>query len=632
MANKRVTELAPISVIELAVDDLFLLADVSEFESKKLKIVDLRSYILNGGNITGSFNGTASYALQALSASWAPCCPSASYAATSSWSWNSLTASYILHAISASYALSASYSLTASYALSCSCETVNSAAFATYSQTASYLLYTGIPNGTASYAFTASYAISTSYQSVTNSDLADLADSASYLIYTPGINNGTASNARTASYALTAANARTASYALTAANLSYTGVPNGTASYALAVAGLNSGIPINWGIKNAITKSISSASIDLVNISSPTSIPETTDIQAWGNLIVPYTSSTIRNEYITLIALNRWSGITASIDSADVNVNIGGTSTTSGTLNIPFSLGGEALLSGSYVLYVSSSNNIYLNTTRSVRFGVVSPSNNITFGAGESLRLMTNYSYETLTFSSSLGGPAVNTAANIATSSSDMYSIDASSVTGIRYVWTLPNLVKFTCTSNPLMQDIGGMPNSIVTMSINDNSIMSLAPLTYTSASILICSSNVLTRLPDLARTMSYISCSFNPLTSLPAALPYGLTKFYCSNTNLTSVSTTFPNSIVSMSFDSSSLLSAWTSTLPTSLKLFTFNNSPNLNPASQANICSDLAGYGLTNGYLNITGSQPIVGSIYSSSIETNINTLKSNAWTVII
>ena len=157
MANKRVSELAPITSPELDFADLLLLSDITAHESKRLALQDLSSFILLDGRLTGSLFGTASYAIYALSASYAPCI-SASYAKTSSWAYIVSTASYALAALSASYSFSSSYSITASYALTSEVQLVYSSAFADYARTASYLLFTsGSTNGTVSYALSASY-------------------------------------------------------------------------------------------------------------------------------------------------------------------------------------------------------------------------------------------------------------------------------------------------------------------------------------------------------------------------------------------------------------------------------------------------------------------------------------------
>jgi hypothetical protein len=106
---------------------------------------------LNAPNITGSLQGTSSWATTAVNSI------TASYAATASYVQNAQTASYILNAVSASYAATASYVLnavsasratTASYALTA--QTASYALTASYvknAQTASYLAGAILQNG-----------------------------------------------------------------------------------------------------------------------------------------------------------------------------------------------------------------------------------------------------------------------------------------------------------------------------------------------------------------------------------------------------------------------------------------------------------------------------------------------------
>lgn len=212
MANKRVSELSPITAAELSMADLLLLADVTAHESKKLTLQDFTTFLLDGGNITASLYGTASWATWAVNALNAPTQASASYAATASWAWRSITSSLALNAVSASYSLSGSYVISASYALSSSVQTIYSSAFADIAKSASYLIYTpGVSNGTASYAMytlSSSYAlsssinISSSYATVANSSV-----TSSYLLYDGSLPNGTASYSLSASYANSASHA-----------------------------------------------------------------------------------------------------------------------------------------------------------------------------------------------------------------------------------------------------------------------------------------------------------------------------------------------------------------------------------------------------------------------------------------
>jgi hypothetical protein len=193
MANKRISELTELASADIASNDLFIVTDVSVLESKKLQATGLKNFVLDNGRITGSITyalsaGTASYI---DSASFGPVI-SSSYAISASWSNRSgisttaLTASYIDgNNVSGSIPSSS------------------------YSQTASYVNYR-YNNGRVENSQTASYC--------------ELSVSSSFLKFTPGINNGTCSYALTSAYMSTSG---TASY------LSYTGIPNGTASFAL---------------------------------------------------------------------------------------------------------------------------------------------------------------------------------------------------------------------------------------------------------------------------------------------------------------------------------------------------------------------------------------------------------------
>lgn len=277
MANKRVSELVAITAAELTLADLLLLADVAPIpESKKLSISELRTYLLNNGNLSGSFYGTASWALNAVSSSWAPIQTSASYASTSSWAWRAITSSYALEALSASWARSSSYALTASYAMTSSVQLVYSSAFADYATSASYLIYTpGVFNGTASYALTSSRAMS----SITTS----------FIIYSPTTSNGTASFAATASQTISSS------------FLNFNGNYNGTASHAMT-AGNSDTVTLVTTVKNDyiyrefgmfqcdLLNSDTTASIGAFVVDSDANNPSMI-VEAWGDIMVTSTSS-----------------------------------------------------------------------------------------------------------------------------------------------------------------------------------------------------------------------------------------------------------------------------------------------------------------------------------------------------
>jgi len=183
------------------------------------------SLTINNG-ITGSLFGTASWAINALTASYAANVPatasyalqalSASFASTASYAANvPATASYALQALSASNALTASYALNAQgsgfpYTGSA---IITGSLIVTGSVNAS-LGFTGSLFGTASWAVSASQALTASY--VLNAVSASFATSASRAV--------TASLATTASYVLNAVSASfatTASYVLNAVSASF---------------------------------------------------------------------------------------------------------------------------------------------------------------------------------------------------------------------------------------------------------------------------------------------------------------------------------------------------------------------------------------------------------------------------
>ena len=85
------------------------------------------------GGVTASLQGTASWATNSISASYAPAPASASYATTASYVSNAVSASYSTTASYATTALTASNALTASY--------VSNAVSASYATTASHATY-----------------------------------------------------------------------------------------------------------------------------------------------------------------------------------------------------------------------------------------------------------------------------------------------------------------------------------------------------------------------------------------------------------------------------------------------------------------------------------------------------------
>jgi hypothetical protein len=722
MANKRVSELTQISTGDLNSSDLFLLSDVSANESKKLTLGDLNTYILTGGNLTGSFYGTASWANNAQTASVAVQATTASYALTASFALNGGTGGAAVSASFASASISASYARTASFVSVANAATASFATSSRFADSASFVIYTGGNNGTianainavsantstsasfASTATTASYALSSSIASTAlTATTATTANTASYALFAQtasvGITTNVQASASWASQSLSASVATTAIDAIFAV----------TASYVLPDLSIQ-----QEGIFLAISQSNYRSQLDRVNIVPFYANPATTSIEVVGTVVAPYTSSILLNESVTLYALGRETGILYVIDSTPIYVNIQGqfsgisasvqaslqgqlTGSVTGSINgqftgsisgsdatgsltgsligavsasyngiltgsisgsistfmsgamkIPVSLMGQLYLpTGSYMIFLSASaNNIYIEPTRTARFSVASNTGQFGVNSGEVIQLTTTNPADQIAFSSSLGGPFVDTAANIVTSgSTNITKIDISNVGDIRYIWTLTSLTGISSYGNTLVSDIGGMPPSIVTMSLQSGNLSTLYPLSQSSVSILNFASNVVTTFPALPPTMSYINCSSNPLLALPTTIPFGVTQFYANGTQVSTPPTALVDSIVSMSLANSANLNLWLTALPSSLSSFDVSGCPQLTAlptitsnvrylnvsscaftdVAQDNICSNLVTNGLLSGSLNLSGNASLLPVTL-----TRIATLQSRAWTV--
>ncbi len=696
MANKRVSELAPIVAANLDFADLLLLSDISAHESKKLQLGDLSNFLLLDGRLTGSLLGTASYANFAGTASFAlnaftpSLVPSASFLLYTPGSSNG-TASYALIALSSSYSLSSSFAITASYALTSSVELVYSSAFADYARTASYLLFTpGSTNGTASYAMTASYvlnfvpvsasyaqtasvsisSISASYAQTASVSISSISSSYSgyssraedSFIVSSGTNvatliiQGRTLGGQTVTIESTPAgltvdhnlfvsndvyatnfhgNATTATTATTAA----------TASIALSTEVDITSIK-NYGIFMAMTQSATSASLDILMVKPSNFSPMTTSVEAWGTAVCQYSAGTLINGAISLIALNLDSGIPVSLDSTPVCMTA---KDTTGSLKMPYSLVGQSSLTGSYLVYITASHGITIDLSRTTRFDVNSTSDLITVSPLFIPILYTLPTSQILEASASgvqVFGSASALVANY--DSTNITFLSASGISELKYVWTLTNLTSLDCHGNFGLIDIGGMPNSIVTMSVQNCSIDSMDPLDATSVSILKCSGNQLVGLPSLPSTMSYIDCSNNALTALPDPLPYGLTVLLANSNFITAPPVFMPNSLVTMSFGNNANLTSWATNFPTSLGYLSLQNDSNpslatiptlpagmiyvdvsngaLTSATLDAICSTLVSNGLHNGYLATVGNP--YG--YLPSTIANMNILTTRGWTV--
>jgi len=177
--NEKVSDLLVLYASDLQSNDILLATDVSARESKKLEVGQLLLFIESSGSFfafDSAHANTASYVSASNIDGIVSITTNASHSISSSWSDQSLSSSHALNSNSASYSL---------------------LCVVTDSDTASFLNYTGIPNGTASNAMTSSYSVESL--------------GALNLLYF-GADNGTAS------YAISSSNANTSSYSVTSTN------------------------------------------------------------------------------------------------------------------------------------------------------------------------------------------------------------------------------------------------------------------------------------------------------------------------------------------------------------------------------------------------------------------------------
>ena len=638
MANMRVSELVQITVPEMVAGDLLLISDITANQSKKLAISDLGTFLIENGLLTGSFNGTASYAMVAATASYV--LPgSASYAPTASWALNVNTASYALTAKSSSNAVTSSYVVTASYALFASVQSVFSASFAGNAQTASFLFFSPT-NGTASAAITASYALKTS-------PTASFAITASYVL-------GLVTQV-SASYAQVAAVANSASYAQTSSYLVFNGAPNGTASYALVSANV-AGVTSDFGTYAAITQSLSASQLDMIFVSPSLVGYKNTNFEALGTVCVPFTSSNgPTNGSIQFFVVDRQNGGSQSLDSSPIYVNLNSSSSISGTFKYPFSLAGEVSLSGSYELYVTASSGVFIEPTRNVKFKITSQSDILTVQSAPPIIFTTSPNNVVMLYSSSLHPSTAyqGSASQVIFSGSSDPTVllvpPSSGMTSLSYTWTLNSLTNLVTQNNPTITSIGGVPNSLITMSVASCSITSIQHLGTSSVQILDCSNNNINGLLELATSMSYVNVSNNPSLALPSYLPQGLTSLWATQLSILVTPSVMPDTIQSMSFAACPSLHSWSSpTFPLSIGYFDCHSTAiaslptfipshmlycdvsycQMTPTTIGNIGGGLVSNGLSNGTLKIIGN---FASQSAPGITTNIATLLSRGWTVV-
>ena len=650
MSHKRVSQLVELTSTEIAGGDLFYTIDVSAREGKRLSASSLVNYL----SISGSLQSSSS--LRAISASFADRVLGGNVAGTVSSATTAVSSS---HAVRSDIAATASFAITASHAMNVVAGTSTSSSWASSSysssvavtaqtaNTAAFLLYTGTANGTASYAISAPNSISSSY-----------AKTASYL--------GSGGSVESASYAGRSGVTGLADTATTALTLTY---PNtATASHAITAENFSYNHFIDYGLFLATSQSITSSQLDSVQISSSTLTAQRTDITAFGTVILPYTSSIKVDESLSLVIKSRDTGIESVIDSIPVYFDVSRTvnnwdSLMSGSLKIPYSLAGSASMYGDYMILVSgSSDKIRIEPTRINRFNLASFGDNINVSSAEyPLFNVTPTNLFLTWYTGSHIGPFTSSRDVMISSGSnniESLEITSSAVSNIRYVWSLSNLKSFNCRNSVNLTLLGGMPNTMITLSCATGSINSIAslvnttmsyfncggnnltslPALPTSLSYLNCTDNLLTSLPTLPNSMSYLNASHNWISSLPVNMPSGLTELYLNDNLLPSLIANLKPGLITMSIADNSTLTSVISALPSALKRFEIQNCPvpsfasvtpsllylnasscSLSQASMNSICSQSYSNSLwtgATGSLYLRGNGVLLGSTITNYI----------------
>jgi len=659
--NKRVSQLVELTSAEVQPNDLFLIIDVTARESKRIKASELDIWIRGTGSVVVNA-GTASYVLGSN---------------VDGYVLNSYNANTALVALNANQANTATNATSASFA-----DFAQTASFAlnNSSNSSSFLIYSGVPNGTASYALIAANSVTSN---VTSKLLYFGGDNgtASYAIKTGQVNN--AVNADTASYLnnTTGASIATASYAFVAqvANSGFSNSSsylisspnNGTASYALKAKSFANIISCQ-GVFLANTQSATKSQLDTVDIFWSTSGSARTPIESMGTLKIPFTSSAPTTGTLYMAVLDRNTGMQTVLDSTSIDFKLSPTLGTwgnydSGSIKQPFSLMGQASLYGSYMVFISASNNLEIDSTRTSRFNIQSESDNFSEYSNEPISFDVYPSNTaTFTFTSTDGGPFTDNTVGLQYSMSlgkQIYTINASNQNfySIKYFWLLQNVTASTFSNNTLLSYISGVPNSLTYLSCSNCLISSFYTFESSSLNFLNCSHNMLTSLPNFPNSMSYLDCSSNVLTSLnlpvtlsyldcshnnlsslPISLPYGMISINGSFNTISNISS-MPITVTTMSFTNNNLTSV---ILPISLSYLSINNNPiqllpslplsmsylsayscSFSTVAIDNITSNLVSNGMVSGTLDIRGN----GTLSLTSL-TNVTTLNNTfAWTTL-
>jgi len=354
MANKRLSELVELQASEISADDLFLAADVSVKQSKKVTVADLAYYILSTGSFDSSvytsvYSDTASY----INPSSIGLIPSSSY-------------SFISQTTLATTIPTASLAYTASY--------FSGTIVATDAQTS-------VSSSWASSSLSASFVSS-----------AKNSDSSSFLIYATGINNGRITNSDTASLALLsntssfsekASQATNAISSLTSETSSYSSISQRCLSSYVCYGPYTRGtLPaISQSAKTANSAEDGSGIYDGIKITpivnDGTRIK--TYVSFFGDIVLPVD----KNPYRVTASLSVYeleTGTTQSIDVTYPACYVTNLSAPGGSIITPIHMRGFQQLSGSYLfMFNIEGESGSIDQFRDVKFYIEAPTDNVSY-------------------------------------------------------------------------------------------------------------------------------------------------------------------------------------------------------------------------------------------------------------
>lgn len=634
MGNKRVSQLVELTANEVASDDLFLIIDSSAHESKKIEVQNIFTYLNASGSLLAVhalFADTASFILgsnvfgSVVSASHAN---QSDHAFSSSFAQNSINSVSASNANTASFALSAivpspivtgsTYPITASYAN-----------IALTTRTSSYLQYSGFPNGTASFALSA--------------DDAQFAVTASSLI-------GGVQNAVSASHALVADVALGGvDTANTASFLNYSGIFNGTASFALIAGGIEHRLE-DFGLFSALTQTDTVASIDNVMVSSSMGTDEPTLIEAFGTALLAWTASFENKGRLYLVLVDRLTGNSGSLDNIAFRYNVGPildnwNTEATGTLSFPFTLLGQTPLNGNYYVAVTSSDANVTIDDRTVVFTISSYASFVTSSSDEAINFYYEPTNQHVTFSTFAGGPFHDSLAGILTTgSNNIRTLDmgSSSISTLRYTWKLFNCTDFSCSKNASLNELNyGFPSTMSYLYCSECNIGTIVDLDNTNLLRFECQSNALIDLPALPDSLTYLNCSANFIENFDF-LPQNLRVLIAQNNAGATTLSGFDAALRTASLDLGTFVSI--PTLPVGIQRLSISSNPslaalpNLSPTSMsyldASICNlaTIPSMSVSMSWIDLSSNGPLPNTEFVSCTNQLVNSSqKSGSFTAL-